>query len=314
MEKRKEGTWPTETCTHCRSVFTDTMWRDTIHPIGMFSILYRTVIDALFPLSSAEQELFLLSPKEALQELNRAPDYSGLAVPLPGARSVFAYKDERVAKLVWSIKYKRSAQAVKIGGYALFQVLASAAAKERDFEGAFGPSVDEGERAAASADADGVPRTNLLSLAAAPYKQIIVIPTPITAQRRRERGYNQCELLLDELERLAKELIDPTLEPNAEQKHYIFERNLLIRTQHAERQTLKGREDRVESAQGIFGVNEKAIGRLRIEILKDLGAAIEKMPIIIVDDVITTGSTMHEAIETLRKAGFENVRALSLAH
>ncbi|MEK7641974.1 MAG: DNA polymerase [Patescibacteria group bacterium] len=43
-----------------------------------------------------------------------------------------------------------------------------AAAEERDSEGAFGLSADEGERAAASADADGVPRANLLSSAAAP--------------------------------------------------------------------------------------------------------------------------------------------------
>lgn len=237
-----------------------------------------TVLDALFPLSSAEQELFLLSPEAALQELGRAPDYSGLAVPLPGARSVFAYKDERVAKLVWNIKYKRSALAVKIGGYALWH------------------EFSESHNSDASATT------------------ILIIPIPITAQRRRERGYNQCELLIDEVERLLKEQIDLSLVPNAERIHYVFEKNLLIRTHHAARQTLKGREDRVESAQGIFGVDEKAIERLGINILKDSGTAIEKVRVIMVDDVITTGSTMHEAIETLKKAGFEDVRALSLAH
>lgn len=248
--------------------------------------LYQTFLDALFPLSPAEQELFSWTPERAYRELKPAPDYSGLAVPLPGARSVFAYKDERVAKLVWNIKYKKSAQGVRTGGYALFQALNSEA-----------PDVFNRKEILQSHASNAL------------YPTTMIVPIPITAQRRRERGYNQCELLLDEMERLAKELIDPTLEPNTEQKHYIFEKELLIRTQHAARQTLKGREDRIESAEGIFGVNEKAIERLR-----DLGATIEKIPIIIVDDVITTGSTMHEAIETLKKAGFEDVRALSLAH
>jgi predicted amidophosphoribosyltransferase len=36
--------------------------------------------------------------------------------------------------------------------------------------------------------------------------------------------------------------------------------------------------------------------------------------VIIIDDVITTGSTMKEAVLTLRSAGFANVYGLSVAH
>ena len=35
---------------------------------------------------------------------------------------------------------------------------------------------------------------------------------------------------------------------------------------------------------------------------------------IIIDDVITTGSTMKEAIQTMRNAGFKNTWGLSVAH
>ena len=36
--------------------------------------------------------------------------------------------------------------------------------------------------------------------------------------------------------------------------------------------------------------------------------------IIIIDDVITTGSTMHSAMETLRAAGAKNVFGIGIAH
>lgn len=241
----------------------------------IFSTLYKTLLDALFPLSEAEHELFLLQPGEAYEELPRAPGYEGLAVPLQNVNSVFGYKDERVAKLVWNIKYKKSAHAVQIGGYALWKKLLAASA----------------ERA-----------VNL------------IIPMPITSRRRKERGYNQCELLVDEIERLInsdnpRNLTYPT------SSRFIIEKNLLIRTHHVSRQTLKGRKDRVESSQGIFEVNEEVIKQLKIQKLDNsMTTEIEKMPILIIDDVITTGSTMFEAIETFKKAGFENVRGLSLAH
>ncbi len=240
----------------------------------LLSSIYKTILDALFPVSPAEQALFALQPEEAYAKLPPAPDYSGLAVELPGSRSVFAYKDERVAKLVWSIKYKKSVHAVKIGGYALFKALI-----ESDENVVTFPKSQK-ERVAGD-------RANIL-----------VIPMPITTRRRKERGYNQCELLLDEMERLQKSSADQRVGPNV-----VFEKNVLVRTQHASRQTLKGRADRVESAKGIFSVNEKADKNLA-----------NFSQVVIMDDVITTGSTMHEAIETMKKAGFENVAALSLAH
>lgn len=231
---------------------------------GMLSILYRTIIDALFPLSPAEQELFSWSPEEAYVRLPPAPDFSGLAVPLPGARSVFAYKDERVSRLVWNIKYKKSAHAVKIGGYALYGEL-----------------------------------MDLVS--AVPQRRILVIPIPITQKRRRERGYNQCELLLDEAEKLEDK---PRVSENQESTRVItFEKNLLMRTGNSSEQKRKNREGRVESAHDLFAVRP------------EIAAPYDRdMPVVVIDDVITTGSTMYEAIETLKKAGFENVRALSLAH
>lgn len=243
----------------------------------IISTIYKVLVNALFPLSKAERELFLLQPEQAYEKLPPAPGYEGLAVALPDSSSIFAYKDERVAKLVWNIKYKKSSQAVKIGGYALWKKI---------------------QTIATEMVMDGV----------------VIIPMPITNRRRKERGYNQCELLIDEIERLN------LAGQNFPKFKFKFEKNLLIRTHHASRQTLKGRDDRLDSAKGIFGVNESAVERLRTQLSKDQSSKnstttkVEKMPVIIIDDVITTGSTMFEAIETLKKAGFEDVRGLSLAH
>ncbi|MFA6459235.1 MAG: phosphoribosyltransferase family protein [Candidatus Paceibacterota bacterium] len=164
--------------------------------------------------------------------------------------SVFAYKDKRVTMLIWNVKYKKSLRAANIGGYALGRYI-----------------------------------TELFVFS----KPILIIPMPITAERLRERGYNQCHLLLDEMC----------------SDSFILEKDLLVRIHHDSRHTLKNRKERLASAKGLFAVNEKCLGEKYMD--KDI-------TVIVVDDVITTGSTIKEAIQTLKNAGFEKVYGVSVAH
>ena len=217
-----------------------------------------TVLDALFPVSKPEQVLFSYSPEQALNKLPPASK-----PPIAGTYSIFAYKDKRVTWLVWQIKYMKSAKAVSIGGYALYQTLQRLNLYKPPKQGRF-------------------------------LKEIILVPIPITPKRRRERGFNQCELLLDELSRLDRE------------KRFILKSELITRIHHTTRQTLKNRSDRLESAKNIFAVNEKSAEELKYMDLSPV--------IIVIDDVITTGSTMKEAIDTLKRSGFNDVYGLSLAH
>jgi predicted amidophosphoribosyltransferase len=186
--------------------------------------------------------------------------------PIPEACSIFSYKDERTWRLVWSVKYKKSVAGAAIAGYALYRVL-------RVF-------------------ASVVP-------------QIIVIPMPITARRHRERGFNQCELLADEIERLDIE------------KRLIITKDLLARKIHKSRQTLKDRAERLESAQDIFAVNEEIAQKIKnydLRFKNDDPQSTNVQIIIVIDDVITTGGTIRDAVETLRRAGFQNAWGLSVAH
>ncbi len=214
--------------------------------------LYNWFLDSLFPRALEEDELFSFSPKQAWAKLPR----SGLPrfgkPPIMNADSIFAYKDERVRKMVWNIKYKKSTKAVSMAGFALF--------------------------------------VTLQNMPAAISGPIVLIPMPITARRLNERGYNQCHLLVDEIARLD---IDHQFE---------IRKDLLSRIHHDSRQTMKNRKERLASTKGIFEAN------------KDHAKEFGKRTIIVIDDVITTGSTMNEALSVMRNAGYENVSGLSLAH
>jgi predicted amidophosphoribosyltransferase len=232
----------------------------TIAGMSLLKTAITTFTEALFPIPVADREVLAMGAETAFKDLPRAEQ-----VPVPEACSVFSYKDDRVWRLVWSVKYKRSAAGTAIAGYALHKVLRSYSVV--------------------------VPK-------------IIVIPMPITARRRRERGFNQCELLTDEIERLG--VIDAAQNIRG---RLIVVRDLLVRKIHKSRQTLKDRTERLESAQDIFVVNEEAVQRIKKGTYLNSDAMI-----IVIDDVITTGGTIRDAVETLRRAGFQNTWGLSVAH
>ncbi len=211
-----------------------------------------SIMDALFPIPAAEREVLAMGPEKAWRDLPRAPRCS-----IPDACSAFAYKDERVSRLVWAIKYKKSREGAALAGHALYKA------------------------------------ARLFSLAA-PHMQVLVVPMPITKVRRRQRGFNQCELIMEEMRKLDLD------------KRLSYSTELLVRTRHTSRQTVKDRAERIESVKGLFAADEKLAAELRPHAAQ--------LFIVIIDDVITTGSTMKDAIETLRLAGFENAYGLSAAH
>jgi len=120
----------------------------------------------------------------------------------------------------------------------------------------------------------------------------IVIPMPIHRKRLRERGYNQCELLARKIKNLDIEI----------RTDILFRK---YRKENAKKQAFKNRSERHTGMKGVFYANVSAI-----EKIQDLSTR----RIIVLDDVLTTGSTMNEAILTLQKAGCKNVSGLALAH
>jgi competence protein ComFC len=213
--------------------------------------LYNTVLEALFPISPEEKEILSIDKEQSFKFLPRAE-----RSPIPEACGIFSYKDERMRKLIWSIKYKKSTKGSEIAGYSLYQII------------------------------------QIYLKVASP---IVIIPMPITNIRKRERGFNQCELIANEIEKLDKD------------HEIIIAKDILIRKIHVSRQTMKDRKERLESAKDVFVANNEAIEKLEIDKTRNY-------LVLVIDDVITTGSTILDAVNTLRKAGLEKTFGLSVAH
>ncbi len=110
-----------------------------------------------------------------------------------------------------------------------------------------------------------------------------LVPVPLHAQRMRERGYNQAELLAEQV----SELIGvPCL------------KDVLLRTRYTQPQAAMRREERRSNIQGAFAIKT--------------GSTIDKARIALVDDVLTTGSTMNECAQVLRQAGAASVMSVTV--
>ncbi len=120
---------------------------------------------------------------------------------------------------------------------------------------------------------------------------IILIPMPSSRRRIHERGYNQCILLVDAI---------AAVQDEKSEIKFKIQKDILLRRKHTDRQTIKNKKDRELNMRGVFVATRKP-------------DFLEKK-ILIIDDVITTGATMHEAQQALKKAGYLHVYGISLAH
>lgn len=109
----------------------------------------------------------------------------------------------------------------------------------------------------------------------------LIVPVPLHPSRRRERGYNQAELLAGVVGRWLETPVDG---------------DLLVRTSSAGPQARSAsREQRRANVAGAFKAQRAAPGK----------------SVLIVDDVTTTGATLQECAAALRKAGARRVWALT---
>lgn len=109
------------------------------------------------------------------------------------------------------------------------------------------------------------------------------VPVPLHSIRFRERGFNQAEALA---ESLAKKSDLPLL-------------RALQRKLNTATQTRFDRKVRIQNLRNAF--------RLRDRI------SVEGQHVVLVDDVLTTGATLHECAQVLYAGGASSVRALTVA-
>lgn len=169
----------------------------------------------------------------------------------PGICSLFAYKDELVQAAVWELKYHGNAHIGRLLATLLYEKISDALVEQNIF-----------------------------------LQNFLIIPLPLSKERLAERGWNQSEILAQEICRL--------------DKNFSLCTNVLQKIRHTQPQTKLDRAERLINLQNCFSIANMKI--------------IQHQHIILIDDVTTTGSTINEACRLLQSAGVATIRAFTLAH
>jgi ComF family protein len=112
----------------------------------------------------------------------------------------------------------------------------------------------------------------------------LIIPIPLHPARKRKRGYNQSAMFAEGL---------------SERLHIPFTDELIVRRIKTETQTRKTKISRWENISGVFGVK--------------FDGAIRDKRILLVDDVITTGSTLEACSKVLIDHGCQQLSIACIA-
>lgn len=115
----------------------------------------------------------------------------------------------------------------------------------------------------------------------------ILVPIPLTLNRLKSRGYNQAEILAIGLS----------------EKFSLPVVNVLERVKETKPQFGLKREERIKNIAGAFGVNNLTIKQFSNSTIQSA---------FLVDDILTTGTTLFEAAKVLKRNGFTKVWGLSL--
>jgi len=111
----------------------------------------------------------------------------------------------------------------------------------------------------------------------------LLVPVPLHPARERERGFNQAALLA---ELLSVRMSVPS-------------KPLLQRIRFTTTQTAFDRAERMENLRGAFRLRKRA--------------DVRDLRVLLIDDVLTTGSTLSECARVLKEAGAYSVRAATAA-
>lgn len=111
----------------------------------------------------------------------------------------------------------------------------------------------------------------------------VIVPVPLHPTRQRERGFNQAVLLAHLLGKRMSIDVRPVLD----------------RLRYTTTQTAFDRAERMENLRGAFGLRKKT--------------DVRELRVLLVDDVLTTGSTLSECSRVLKEGGANCVYAITAA-
>ena len=115
------------------------------------------------------------------------------------------------------------------------------------------------------------------------WESDLLIPVPLSKERKRERGFNQSEWIANVL---GKEVSVPV------------STTALLKIRHTETQVHLNGDDRRKNLKGVFLAEP---------------VFVREKSVLLIDDVMTTGTTFNECAAALLEAGAREVRCLAIA-
>ena len=204
--------------------------------VRIFRRAFDAILDAVIP----PRERVVRTKARTLDDIPLSPVVHQLLGK--EVTTIMRYQEPAVQDLIRSLKYDGSLAAATLAATALSDYLREEIANEK----AFSP------------------------------REIFLVPIPLHNVRKRERGFNQIEIVLDAL---PKEFKDGTVSRLAPE--------LLVRVRETRSQTHLPRMQRLKNVTGAFSATR----------------VLKNVHVFLVDDVTTTGATLASAGRTLGKAG-----------
>ncbi len=214
-----------------------------------FITYFEYILDFILPPRKDFDIVKKLTP-EKINALPKAPPVIGDE----WITALFHYKDKRVKAIVWELKYRENTLALEQIGKLLYEEIMPEISDILLFDN---------------------------------NAEFLLIPIPITNQRRIERGYNQSELI-------SKSILENDIEHTLLYAPQWFQK---IKETSRQSHSLS-KYDRVMNLLDSFKADARVHGKY----------------VILIDDVVTTASTMREARKELLNNGVKKVLGFTIAH
>jgi competence protein ComFC len=213
---------------------------------------FKSFLDFLYPKSKSLLIVEALNPSDLVHILpsSKANNDKNKII-------LFDYSDPRVKEMIWELKYKGNRIFAKKFAVLLYDVLQIEVSERSLFEN---------------------------------FSTPLLIPMPTSNERKRERGYNQTEILCEEIKKLDVNNL------------FEYDPKILIKEKHTESQSRSHatKRERVENLDHSLNVINKN--------------KILNRSIILIDDVTTSGATFNEAKRALMGAHAKKILCVALAH
>lgn len=185
-----------------------------------------------------------------IENLPKSPSPLGMDWIKP----LFKYKNRIVQAIIWELKYKENTLPLGVIGKMMYEEIIELMSEIMMF------------------DSDA---------------EFLLIPIPITPERRSERGYNQSEYI-------AKAILE-----NDSGHFLLYAPQWFEKIKETHRQShSRSKEERMHNLMDCFRADNRVSGKY----------------VILIDDVTTTGSTLYEAKKSIISGGAKNVYAFTIAH